>query len=56
MPRGSFDEKLTDDERSFVRMVELGAAMANLYYGTKPNRKNAVDSAMKLYKELGILT
>jgi len=53
--RGSFDEKLSDDERDFVRMVELGAAMANLYYGISPNKKNAVDVAVKLYKELGIL-
>jgi len=54
--QGSFDEKLNDDERDFVRMVELGAAMANLYYGTSPNKKNAVDVAVKLYKELGILS
>ena len=53
--RGSFDKKLNDDERDFVRMIELGAAMANLYYKTQPSRKNAVDSAIKLYKELGIL-
>ncbi len=54
--RGSFDKKLNDDERDFVRMIELGAAMANLYYKTQPSRKNVVDSAMKLYKELGYLT
>jgi len=55
--RGSFDEKLSDDERDFVRMIELGAAMANLYYGTQPRvfKKWAIDSALKLYKELGIL-
>ena len=43
------------DIRDFVRMVELGAAMANLYYGTKPDPKNTVDSAIQLYKELGLL-
>lgn len=53
--RGSFSEDIGAEERHFVRMVELGAAMASLYYGTQPNRKNAVDSAIKLYKELGYL-
>lgn len=54
--KNSFSPVLTDDERDFVRMVELGAGMANLYYGTKPSPKNTVDSAMKLYKELGLLS
>ncbi len=43
------------DERDFIRMIELGAAMANLYYGTNPDPKNTVDSATQLYKELGLL-
>ena len=54
--KNSFSPVLTDDERDFVRMVELGAGMANLDYGTKPSPKNTVDSAMKLYKELGLLS
>lgn len=43
------------DERDFIRMIELGAAMANLYYGTKPNPKNTFASAKQLYEELGLL-
>lgn len=50
---GTFTRK--KNVRDFVRMIELGAAMANLYYGTKPNPKNTVDSATKFYKELGLL-
>ncbi len=41
--------------RDFLRMMKLGAAMADLYYGTNPSRKNTVDSATLLYKDLGLL-
>ncbi len=51
--RGSFN--LNGAQKEFARMVELGAAMANLFYSTNPNSKKAYDSAVKLYKELGLL-
>jgi hypothetical protein len=41
--------------KEFLRMVELGAAMANLFYKTNPNLKNTHSSAIKLYQELGLL-
>ncbi len=44
--------------RDFSRMRDLGAAMAHLYYGTKPNlifKNYPVELATKLYKELGLL-
>lgn len=53
MKRGSFN--LNGAQKEFARMVELGAAMANLFYSTNPNSKKAYDSAVKLYKELGLL-
>jgi len=55
LSRMGMSAKEKSDVRDFVRMLELGAAMANLYYGTKPNPKNTVDSAIKLYKELELL-
>ncbi len=44
-----------DEKKDFLRMVELGAAMANLYYGTDPDPKKTVYLAKDLYKELGLL-
>ncbi len=44
-----------DDMREFIRMIELGAAMANLHYGTNPDPKNTVNSAISLYKELDLI-
>jgi len=41
--------------KDFVRMVELGAAMANLYFGTNPNKAHTVNSAIEMYQELGLL-
>ncbi len=41
--------------RDFVRMVELGAAMANLYFKTNPNKEYTMNSAIELYQELGLL-
>lgn len=41
--------------RDFVRMVELGAAMANLYFKTNPNKEYTINSAIELYQELGLL-
>jgi len=43
------------DVKDFVRMVELGAAMANLYFETNPNKAHTVTSAIEMYQELGLL-
>ena len=44
-----------DKLKDFLRIVELGAAMANLYFGTNPNKEYTVNSAIELYEELGLL-
>jgi len=44
-----------DKLKDFLRMIELGAAMANLYFGTNPNKEYTVNSAIELYSELGLL-
>ncbi len=51
--KGSFS--LEGDERDFVRMVELGAAMENLYSDTKPHKEAAIGFAKELYEDLGLL-
>lgn len=45
----------TQDEKDFIRMVELGAAMANIYFDSKPNKKTMLSNAIKFYKELDFL-
>ncbi len=44
-----------DDIKDFIRMIQLGAAMANLYYRTNPDPRNTISSATTLYKELDLL-
>ncbi len=51
--KGSFS--LEGDERDFVRMVELGAAMENLYADTQPKKKATIGFAKELYEDLGLL-
>jgi hypothetical protein len=43
------------DVKDFVRMIELGAAMANLYFETNPNKAHTANSAIEMYQELGLL-
>ncbi|HLE76440.1 MAG TPA: hypothetical protein VI521_01565 [Candidatus Babeliales bacterium] len=49
----SFNKK--GNLKDFLRMVELGAAMANLYFKTNPNPEYTINSAIELYQELGLL-
>ncbi len=49
----SFSQK--GDIKDFLRLVELGAALNNLYSNTLPNWKNRVDLAIELYSDLGLL-
>ena len=53
LKKGSF--KLDGSKKTFVRMVELGAAMADLYFKTDPKLGNEFRSAKRMYKKLGLL-
>ena len=48
-------KRISDKKKKFIRMVELGAAMANLLYKTNPNRKQAYNAALQFYQDLGLL-
>lgn len=41
--------------KDYLRFVELGAAMSNLYFETNPNLKQRFSLAKKLYQALGFL-
>jgi hypothetical protein len=51
--KSSFE--LSGNSKDIVRMIELGAAMADLFYGTKPNSEKAFETAKDFYKEFGLL-
>lgn len=46
---------LSVDEQDFIRMVEIGAAMANLYFKTRPNVARMLSNAIDMYSFLGLL-
>ena len=50
-----FSKSKSQDEKDFVRMMELGAAMANLYFKTNPQVKTIVKNATAMYQKLGLL-
>ena len=44
---------LDKQERELLRMIEIGAALESLCFGTKASRKTMVQQAVKLYQLLG---
>ncbi len=45
---------LNERELLMLRMIEIGAALENLYFGSKPSKKQMVAQAAKLYQQIGI--
>lgn len=48
-------KELSNDKKEFIRYLELGAAMACLFYNTNPKKDDMFSLARKMYEELGIL-
>jgi hypothetical protein len=55
LSKSYFAKSKSQDEKDFVRMMELGAAMANLYFKSKPQVKTIIANATKMYQKLGLL-
>lgn len=45
---------LNERELLMLRMIEIGAALENLYFGSKPSKKQMVAQAAKLYQQIGL--
>ncbi len=50
---GAKKASLSKKECDLIRMIEIGAALENIYFGRAPSRKTSVEAACKIYPFLG---